>query len=105
MKCRLLNVLTALSLLLFVALIGLTMFFDWRRQSGPHQLSDAGPRLEVNNEYLLVFNRGFPFINGIMGTVPRDVRFDFAGIHFRYFRLPDATTWWTLAVPLAYLFV
>jgi len=108
MKRRLLNLLTVLSLLLSAAVVALIIACNWRDRGGPYLLSDAGPRLAVYGGKVSAFNRGLPYTGGIIGIrtggPPGIVSFDFAGVYFRYFRLCDATTWWTLAVPLPYLF-
>jgi hypothetical protein len=105
---RLLNVLAALSLLLCSALVALIIAQNWWETSGPHLLSDAGPRLAVHGNNLSAFNRGLPYTGSIMGIgsagPPSAIDFDLAGVYFRYFRLGDATSWWTLSVPLPYLF-
>ena len=104
MTRRLFNALSAVSLALFVALCAATVVGS-RERSGPYLLSNTGPRLQVQDDKLFVFNRGLRYTGSIMGSVPRAVGFDFAGVYFRHFRLPDGTPWWTVSVPVAHLFV
>ena len=106
MKRRLLNLLTLLSLLLFAALAAATIASRAERE---YYFSGAGARLALNGDDLLVFNRGVPYTGSIIGigtgAPSTAIQFGFAGVHFRHFRLADTTTWWTLTVPLVYLFV
>jgi hypothetical protein len=63
-------------------------------------------RAEVSDGKFSVFNRGLPYRGSIIGVrhggPPHEITFDSVGIYFRYFRLTDASVWWTLTVPLAY---